>query len=125
MIVQAVGFTPIAGSDCLLDGVPTLKCAEYLFQNLLIMSSAIILLILFIMFIIGGFNYLTSFGNPEKVKKAQGTLRYAVIGVVVYMSAFLILKTIDAVFLGNCGRIFKFQIGVEDDQQGQPPCPAP
>jgi hypothetical protein len=118
-------FRPIAGSDCLVDGVPTLKCAEYLFQNLLILSAGIILLILFIMFVVGGFNYLTSFGSPEKIKKAQGTLKWAVIGVAIYMSSFLILKTIDAVFLGGCNRIFRFEISDSmDTQDPNAPCPS-
>lgn len=112
--------------SCMLDGVPTLKCAEYMFQNLLIMSAGIVLFILFVMFIIGGFTYLTSFGNPEKVKKAQGTLKYAILGLVLYMSSFLILKTIDIIFLGNCNRIFTFEIGVDPNSVPDPnnPCPA-
>jgi hypothetical protein len=103
--------------DCVVDNVPTLKCAEVVFGNLLFMSGVLIVLVLFIMFLIGGFNYLTSFGSPDKVKKAQSTLRYAVIGFVLYISAFLILKTIDVIFLGNQGRIFKFEI--------QAPTPTP
>lgn len=95
---------------CMVDGVPTLKCLEVVFGNVIFMSAAIVLLILLIMFVIGGFNYLTSFGNPEKIKKAQGTLQYAVIGLVLYLSAFLILKVIDFLFLGNSGQIFQFQI---------------
>ncbi len=104
---------PIATSGCIIDGVPTLGCAEIMFQNLLFMSAGIVLLILFIMFLIGGFHYLTSFGNPEKIKKAQGTLKYAILGLVIYMSSFIILKIIDAVFLGNNGDIFKFHIPTE------------
>ncbi|MBI3620323.1 hypothetical protein HY214_04245 [Candidatus Roizmanbacteria bacterium] len=95
---------------CLVDGVPTLKCAEIVFGNLLFMSSALIILVLFVMFVIGAFNYLTSFGNAEKIKKAQGTFRFALIGFGLFISAFLILKTIDIIFLGNQGKIFNFEI---------------
>ena len=104
------------GSDgqnpsCLVDGVPTLKCIEVVFSNMLFLSNALIILVLFIMFVIGSFTFLTSLGNPEKVQKAQGTFKWAIIGVVVYVSAYLILTIIDVAFLGGKGDIFRFKIG--------------
>lgn len=106
-------------SGCVVNGVPTLKCFEVVFSNIIFMSSSLIVVVLFIMLFMGGFSYLTSFGNPEKVKKAQSTLRYAIIGVVLFISSFLILKTIDYLFLGNCGRIFTLNI----DGNATPSCP--
>jgi hypothetical protein len=97
-------------SGCIVDGVPTLDCVQVLFSNLLFMSGALVLFILLIMFIMGGFNYLTSFGSEEKIKKAQGTIKYAIFGLVIYVSAYLILNIIDIVFLGGCGKIFHFDI---------------
>ena len=97
--------------DCVVDGVPTLKCLEVVFGNILFMSSAFIILVLFIMLVTGALKYLTSFGNAEKVKKAQATFMYALIGFGLFISAYLILKTIDWMFLGNQGNIFRFQIG--------------
>lgn len=105
-----IGDSNPQGIQCMVDGVPTLKCFEVIFGNVIFMSAAFILLILFIMFMIGGFHYLTSLGNPEKVKKAQGTLQYAIIGLVLYLSAFLILKIIDVLFLGGHNDIFHFEI---------------
>jgi TRAP-type C4-dicarboxylate transport system permease small subunit len=96
--------------DCVVDGVPTLKCLEVVLSNLLTMASALIAFVLFIMFIVGGFNYLTSFGNAEKIKKAKGTITYAVAGVILFVSAFLILRIIDWLFLGNQGLIFRFEL---------------
>lgn len=74
------------------------------------MSSALIVLVLFIMIVIGAFNYLTSFGNPEKVKKAQGTIKMAVIGFILFLGSYLILNIIDILFLGGQGNIFQFNI---------------
>ncbi len=98
------------GVPCLIDGVPTLKCLEVVFGNIILMSAALVLLVLFIMLSIGGFNYLTSLGNPERIKKARGTLQYAVIGLILYLASFLILKIIDVLFLGGHNEIFHFQI---------------
>lgn len=97
-------------SGCIVDGVPTLKCLEVITSNLVVIASALIMLVLFIMIVWGGIEYLTSFGNPERIKKAQGTLKFAVIGVVLFASAFLIIKTIDVVFGGNKGRLFEFHL---------------
>ena len=97
--------------SCLVDGVPTLKCFEVVFGNLLLMSNALILLVLFIMFVIGSFKYLTSLGSPEKIEEAKGTFKWAIIGLIVYVSAYIILTIIDQLFLGGAGDIFRFKIG--------------
>lgn len=95
---------------CMVDGVPTLKCLEDVFGNIIFSASTLIILVLFIMFVIGAFTYLTSGGNPERVKKAQGTLKYAIIGFILFLSAFLILQVINFLFLGGKGTLFKFEI---------------
>jgi hypothetical protein len=97
--------------DCVVDGVPTLKCLEVVFGNLVFMSTGCIVLVLFIMLVVGAFYFLTSSGNPERIKKATGTLKFTVVGFILFMSAFLILKIIDTLFLGGAGKIFKFEIG--------------
>lgn len=99
--------------DCVtLEGVPTLKCLEVIFGNILFISSGLIVLVLFIMFIIGSLKYLTSAGNPESIKKAQGTLKWALVGTLLFVGSYLILNIICALFLGgtkDC-RLFKFEI---------------
>lgn len=96
--------------ECVVDEIPTLKCLEVVFNNLIFLSSSIAVLALFIMFLFAGFTYLTSFGNPEKVKKAQATFRYAIIGLIIFVSSYLILKIIDILFLGGQGLIFQFRL---------------
>ncbi len=96
---------------CLIDGTPTLKCLEVVFANLLFMSNVLILMVLFVMFVIGSFKWLTSLGDPEKVSSAQGTFKWAIIGLIVYISSYLILRIIDILLLGGQGKIFMFQIG--------------
>lgn len=108
--VSAAGIIP--WGDCVVDDVPTLKCLEIVFGNILYMASFFIILILFIMFVTGSFRYLTSFGNAERVKKAQGTLKFALIGFILFVSAFLILTIIQKLFLGSSGaNLFEFKLG--------------
>lgn len=102
------------GASCVVDGVPTLKCLEIVFGNILYMSSFFIIIVLFIMFVVGSFRYLTSFGNAEAIKKAQGTLKYALIGFILFVSAYLIMTIIQTLFLGGAGgkaNLFEFKLG--------------
>ena len=97
--------------DCVIDGVPSLKCIEVVFGNLLFISNVFIIFVLFIMFVIGSFKFLTSLGNPEQVEGAKGTFKWALIGLGLYLSSYLILTLIDIIFLGGKGTIFQFRIG--------------
>ena len=88
--------------SCLLDGkVPTLACVGVVIARIIRFASGLAIFVLFVMFLVGAYYYLTAFGNEEKVKKAQGTLKYAVIGLLVFVSAYLILRIIGQVFLDN------------------------
>jgi hypothetical protein len=102
---------PLVTRTCMVNGVPTFSCLEIVIGNILYMSNVFILLVIFIMFVIGSFKYLTSLGNAEKIEEAKGTFKWAIIGLVVYLSAYLVLKIIDVLFLGNTGAIFELKIG--------------
>jgi len=99
------------GNTCLVNGGPTLKCFEVVIGNLLFISNALILLVLFIMFVLGSFRWMMSLGQPEKLEHAKKTFNWAIIGLVVYASAYIILFTIDQLFLGGSGDIFRLKIG--------------
>jgi len=110
-IKQWEDYNSTTQQGCIVDGVPTLKCFEVVFGNLVFAASSLIMLALFVMLVVGGFNYLTSLGSPEKVKKAQDTFKYALIGFILFISAYVILSIIDFLFLGGQGQIFRFSIG--------------
>lgn len=104
-------YDAASNTGCIVNSVPTLKCLEVVFNNVIIAASGLIVIALFGVMMMGGYNYLTSLGNPEKVQKAQNTFKWAFIGFILFISAFLILKLIDFLFLGNEGKIFLFQVG--------------
>jgi hypothetical protein len=52
---------------------------------------------LFVYLIIGGFQLLTSGGNPEKVKVAQGKITSAVIGFVIIFIAYWLVRILEIV----------------------------
>jgi len=97
-------------NSCVVDGVPTLKCLEIVYGNILYVSSALVLLVLFIMIVYGGFTYLLSMGESAKVQKGQKILTWAIIGLVVFAGSYLILLVIDVAFMGGQGKIFRFNL---------------
>lgn len=46
-----------------------------------------------LMLVWGGFQWLTSAGNPEKVKMGTQTMVWAIIGVVLVFASYLLLST--------------------------------
>ena len=101
---------PATWESCSIDGVPTFKCLEVVFEKVLTVASSIALLVLFVMFIVGSFLYLTSQGNPEKVAKAKNTLTWAIAGLIIFLCSYLVIFIIDTLFLGGKGSLLKFEI---------------
>lgn len=58
-------------------------------------ASAIILLA---MFFIGAFTIIRGGDNPEEIKKAKSLFTWAVVGMIVIVASFLIVKLIGRIF---------------------------
>jgi hypothetical protein len=78
----------------LADDVATIQGLECLFYNILQVIVAFAGLAFFIMFIIGGFKYLTGGGDDKKTAAAASTLTMAVIGLVGIIISWFILRII-------------------------------
>lgn len=91
-----------------VDGVATLEGLEGVFSN----TANVLLggagIVLFVMLLVGGFRYITAGADPKKAEMAQKTLTSAIIGLVIVVLAYLILKFI-ASFTGASG-ILKFDV---------------
>jgi hypothetical protein len=87
--------------DCLPNGsgVATIACIEPLLKNVIGSLAYLAGIALFIMLLVGGFSFLFAGGDQKKLEKAKTTLSAAVIGIVIMIVAFLILKTIE-IFTG-------------------------
>jgi hypothetical protein len=55
-------------------------------------------IILFALLIMGGFELLTSGGNPAKTKKAQGRITSALIGFLIIFLAYWITQILEVIF---------------------------
>ena len=57
-------------------------------------------LVAVVFIIIGGVNYMTSNGDPQKTKKAKDTILYAAIGLIICALAFAIVNFVIGNILG-------------------------
>lgn len=96
------------GGVCVSDGAATIQGLECLLANLFRVFIPALVLIIFVMLIAGSFYYLTSMGNSKGTEKARNTITYAIIGLVVALSAFILLNLV-AEFTG-VRSILNFQI---------------
>ncbi len=87
-----------------------ISCLPQLFTNIVSAIVALSGVALFIMLLVGGFNFLFAGGDQKKLEQARGTLTGAIIGLVVIVSAYLILNTI-GIFTGVTD-VTKFRITV-------------
>ncbi len=76
------------------EKVATIRCLEPLFQNVVQAVMALTGVGLFVMLVVGGYHFLLSGGDPKKLEAARGTLTNAIMGIVVIVCAFLIIKTV-------------------------------
>ena len=95
-------------SRCQNNGVATIQGFECLFANILQIIVAAAGLVFFAMFIVGGFKFITSGGDPKKTASASSTLTLAIIGVVGVIISWLILQFIQN-FTGI--NVTQFKIG--------------
>jgi hypothetical protein len=82
---------------CVIDEVATIQCLVPLFENIVMAVMQISGVVLFIMFIIGGYHLLLSGGDPKKLEQGRNTLMYAILGLVLIVVAYLIIQLISVI----------------------------
>lgn len=85
-----------------------LTAIQPIFSNIVGLAIGFGGIVFFIMFVVGGFSYLTSGGNPQATEGAKKTLTYAIFGLVFIALSYLIIRLISD-FTGVTG-ILNFQI---------------
>lgn len=74
------------------SGAPVqIQGLECLFQAILNNIVAFAGVAVLVMFIIGGFKYLTSGGDPKATESARNTITYAIAGLALLLGAWFIL----------------------------------
>lgn len=62
----------------------------------IVFSIAGIILLLYLLW--GGFDYLTSMGDPKKAESGRGKITNAIIGFIIIFAAFWLVQLIDYIF---------------------------
>ena len=99
-MIQTLNFP---GSDLKVEGlIDTSKFGSELtvasiISRLLLYIFPIAGLILFFMLIAGGFGLLTSAGNPEKTKVAQGKIVSAIVGFIIIFAAYWLVQILQTI----------------------------
>lgn len=91
-----------------LDEPANLACLNNLFGNLV---QALVMLAgigLFVMLIIAGFKYLTSAGDSKAAESARQIMFWAIVGLVIMVSSYAIIRAIE-IFTGVNG-LLEFKI---------------
>ena len=88
------------GGACTDDGsntgVATIQGLECLIGNVLTVAITAIGVAAFVMFIVASFRYMLSGSNSKGTETARNTLTFAIVGIVVALSAFIIINLISA-----------------------------
>ena len=74
--------------------VATIQGIECLVGNILATAITIVGIAAFVMFLIGSFRYLTAGSNAKGVEGGKNAISFAILGIVVALASFLILRFI-------------------------------
>ena len=89
--------TPSAGNT----GLPNDTSLTGFIMKIINIALAIAGLIAVLFLIIGGFRYITSAGNEETAEQAKKIITNAIIGIVVIILSFVIVRVISNALLTN------------------------
>lgn len=109
---QTFDWTGVCVGEGPNEDVATIQGAECLIANVFIVIITLIGLVGFVIFIFGALKWMLSGSDAQGVKKASSIMLYSVVGLVVALSAFIIINLI-ADFTG-VNVIRHFQIPTSD-----------
>lgn len=72
---------------------------EEIFGNIIKISFPIAIIVATIMIIVGGYMWMISAGDPQKIKTAQGTLTWGIIGLIFLGILSFLIEVVFDIFL--------------------------
>lgn len=88
-VLAAIGI-PFAASSSALAATGDVGQVENFIRSVITLIAGLAGLIATGFFVIGGFTYITSSGNPEQLDKAKRTLTWSATGLAIVIAAFVI-----------------------------------
>ena len=90
--VSASVACPSDQADSCSTGLPKVTASSGELQNVLTVFFGIAAVLSVLMIVVGGLMFVTSGGNSENAAKARETIIYSVVGLVVSLSAVVIVQ---------------------------------
>lgn len=78
--------------------VPSLGCLANVIKNIIGLAFLFVGAVAIIILLYGSILFIISRGDPKGLEKARKTMTYALIGVVLVLSAFILLNVIATMF---------------------------
>ncbi|MFA6105555.1 MAG: pilin [Patescibacteria group bacterium] len=91
------GYVPKVGDVCLDNPLGSKVDATVIIGTIIKGALGILGSLALLMLIWGGFQWMTSAGNTEKVEKGTSTMLWAIIGVVLVLSSYILVNTLTTV----------------------------
>lgn len=88
---QTKNWTDI-NTGCVVDGVATVQGVGCVLANILSIALTLIGLAGLVMIIYAAFTLLLSAGKSQQVEKSKNTITFAIIGIILALSAFIIIN---------------------------------
>ena len=79
-------------SGCVVDGVASIQGIGCLLANVLSVALTLLGLTGFVMIIYAAFNWMLSGGKSQEVEKSKNSITFAIIGIILALSAFIIIN---------------------------------
>jgi hypothetical protein len=86
-----LGFPLLSGEHCIDKNAPGGPIFAYVRQLIQLLSGAVGIIVV-LMLVIGGFQYITSAGDPGQVKSAKSRITNAITGLVLFVLMFALLN---------------------------------
>ena len=90
---QTQKWEDINGS-CVSDGVATIQGIGCMLANVFSVALTLLGIAGFIMIIYAALNMMLSGGNSQAVEKSKNTITFAVVGIILALSSFIIINLI-------------------------------
>ena len=99
LILFLVGYLLLLATPVYAQEPATLGSIVGILENIIGLLAPAAAIAFFIMLLVGGYQFLTSGGDPKAVGGAKNTLTYAIIGIVLV--AYAIIKLVETFFNVN------------------------
>lgn len=96
-LMLVIGLIVALPETALAQGTGDVSQVENFIRNVIQVIAGLAGLIATGFFVVGGFGYITSSGNPENLDKAKRTLLYSASGLAITIGAFVLSNIVTGI----------------------------